>query len=746
MAIVLIAAVVAGQAIALIDAELRPAVLRVSLVVLNAVGVFFSVKAARHAAGPLTWRLIAASRVLSLVSGIWYALYSITGSTGWQWAGALGGMAMFVCLAIAATTVSVARVRGAQRWGFVAEVATVFFSGLMLAWYFVLAPAAARPGLRWLLDLGSVASQLMALAAVTAVLLRGAVTRLTQPLTVLFAGTLLYAVSYSAFSAATLHGSRAQNSFLLCAALITASLLMTVAAILASSPATAVPPDRTRILRIPPWLTHLPYVGVGLGNTLMLVVTVRQHALALWGGLSIIQTAMTTALAVRQIISLRESRRLNETDPLTGLANLTGLHDALQQALQRQKQPAVMLLDLDGFKQVNDRYGHDVGDRLLIEFARLLRDETRHGDVAARIGGDEFVVVLEDVSQDDKAVTVAERILASLDANPVPAGSDTITIKASIGLATARPDDTAEDLKRRADLAMYESKRSGNHGWKVWDPAMTDRRTRDTMVGDALLQAVGTDQFTVVYQPVVDLGTRRPVGMEALLRWQHPQLGAVSPMEFIPIAERIGVIHQLGMSVLRETCEQLQRWRTESTERADLHAAVNISAIQLKEPLFLNDVLRVLTQTGLPAEALNLEITESAIVDEDFAIPVLEELRRHGIKIAIDDFGTGYSSLHQLTQLPVDVLKIDRSFVAKLDSTTRGAAVAEAIIRLAQVLCMNTLAEGVETAAQATELQLLGCHLAQGYLFAKPLTAQQLTTFLNQGNTTSALSPNPPAN
>ena len=407
-----------------------------------------------------------------------------------------------------------------------------------------------------------------------------------------------------------------------------------------------------------------------------------------------------------------------------------------------------MLLDLDGFKQVNDRYGHDVGDRLLIEFARLLRDQTRHGDVAARIGGDEFVVVLEDAIEDTKAMAVAERILASLAANPMPAGSDEITIRASIGLATACPDDTAEGLKRRADLAMYESKRSGSHGWKLWNPAMTDRRTRDTMVGDALLQAVGTDQLTVVYQPVVDLGTHRPVGMEALLRWQHPQLGAVSPMEFIPIAERIGIIHQLGMTVLRQTCEQLQRWRTQSAEHVGLHAAVNISAIQLKESLFLHDVLGVLTATGLPSEALILEITESAIVDEESAIPVLEELRRHGIKIAIDDFGTGYSSLHQLTQLPVDVLKIDRSFVAKLDSTTRGAAVAvaEAIIRLAQVLGMHTLAEGVETAAQATELQLLGCHLAQGYLFAKPLTAQQLTAFLAQGNTNSALSIDPPAN
>ncbi|GAA3908212.1 putative bifunctional diguanylate cyclase/phosphodiesterase [Actinoplanes auranticolor] len=410
-------------------------------------------------------------------------------------------------------------------------------------------------------------------------------------------------------------------------------------------------------------------------------------------------------------------------DPLTGLANRAGLDARLTEAVGRRTDIALLLIDLDDFKLVNDVHGHAAGDAMLTEFAQILLAGVRAGDVAARIGGDEFVVLVTGVTSPDQAVAAAQRILAMAAAAPVHLGDDLLPVRASVGVATSRPDDTPKELLRRADIAMYQAKHLGTHGIQLHDPSMSDRRAADAQLGEDLAGASERGELHVLYQPLVDLADARPVGVEALVRWHHPRLGVVSPTRFIPIAERSGTIADIGLWVLETACRQVVEW-------GDLYVSVNLSPRQLPEESLVADVLGVLARTGLAPDRLCLEITESALVDESAGIAKLRALRDHGIHVAIDDFGTGYSSLHYLTRLPVDILKIDRSFVAQLDGTPEGSGITEAILRLSQVLHLKTVAEGIENAEQAAELQLLGCGIGQGYLFARPLPPADLFELL----------------
>jgi EAL domain-containing protein (putative c-di-GMP-specific phosphodiesterase class I) len=332
-------------------------------------------------------------------------------------------------------------------------------------------------------------------------------------------------------------------------------------------------------------------------------------------------------------------------------------------------------------------------------------------------------------------VTVVHRILTVAAATPVRLDGEAVPIRASVGIATGGAGDGAKELLRRADVAMYTAKRSGTHGWQLYDASMVDRRARDAELAEHLRGALADDQFQVLYQPLVELADGRITGVEALLRWHHPKLGSVPPIEFIPIAERSEVINAIGLWVLEQACRQVTAWQERSPE---LRASVNLSPRQLQEPGLVEDVRAVLARTGLPAERLTLEVTESAMVDQEMAVPALRALRTLGVRIAIDDFGTGYSSLHYLTRLPVDSLKIDRSFVSELNGTPEGAAVTEAIVRLSQVLQLNTVAEGIETAGQAAELSDLGCRFGQGYLYARPVPAADLEAMLSVGLTASA--------
>ncbi|MFI5491199.1 putative bifunctional diguanylate cyclase/phosphodiesterase [Actinoplanes sp. NPDC051859] len=411
-------------------------------------------------------------------------------------------------------------------------------------------------------------------------------------------------------------------------------------------------------------------------------------------------------------------------DPLTGLANRAGLDDRLARTVGVRDDVALLLIDLDDFKLVNDAYGHAAGDLMLTRIAEILGSSVRAEDVAARIGGDEFVVLLTDVPDADSALAAAQRILATAAASPVQLGDDVMPVRASVGVTTARPGDTPKDLLRRADIAMYQAKNLGTHGVQLHDPSMSDARAAEAQLGDDLAGALERGELTVLYQPLVDLSDSRPIGVEALVRWHHPELGMVSPNRFIPIAERNGLINTLGLWVLREACQQVVGWDS------DTYVSVNLSPRQLQEQTLVADVLTVLQLTGLEPGRLVLEITESALVDDVAAITMLAEFRAHGIRVAIDDFGTGYSSLHYLTRLPVDILKIDRSFVAELNGTPEGAGITEAILRLSHALHLTTVAEGIETTEQATELQMLGCGIGQGYLFAEPLPVEKMASLL----------------
>jgi diguanylate cyclase (GGDEF)-like protein len=463
-----------------------------------------------------------------------------------------------------------------------------------------------------------------------------------------------------------------------------------------------------------------------LGYALLAVAAVRSGAVV-WMGLVAGSVVMTFGVAARQVIALRENHELIVTDSLTQLANRTRLRTALDRAVARGgrtgRRTAVLLIDLNGFKQLNDAYGHEAGDELLVAFGAVLRRSVRASDTPARLGGDEFVVVLAELAGAHEAVAVAERILAEA-ARPVTVAGRSHAIRASIGIAVSDPERPTppNELLHRADQAMYAAKRKHPHGWQLWGvDGAGDDELRADLVAD-----VAAGQFTVMYQPIVDLRRGDLVAVEALARWEHPVRGPVPPSTFIPLAEEAGVVHELGMCVLEQAARQVRRWQRRLPAGRALRLSVNVSAYQLGRDTLAAEVAEVLARTGFDPRHLVVEITETEVVDDDAALPQLTALRAAGTRIALDDFGTGYSSLRHLTRLPVDVLKLDRCFVAELNGETEGSAVAEAVIRLAQVLRLETVAEGIEKPAQATELTLLGCHSAQGYHFAAPLAPERV--------------------
>ncbi|GAB7039599.1 MULTISPECIES: putative bifunctional diguanylate cyclase/phosphodiesterase [Catenuloplanes] len=726
--ILLVVVVAVGQIASFADPDLRVPIFGASLLLLDALGIGYSLRAARYGA-PLTWRITAAGRALSLSMSVCFAVDSVQPSLAWWWAGALSGLTMFATLTAAALSASVRRLRGRERIAFAAELLTVFSCAFILVWQLVLAPAFLTPaGYRWVFEIGFGLGNLLLSVVIGTLLLRGAGRGLGEPITLLLWGMMSWAVADIVFSSIRINGGDPSESPGAVLALTSASLLMTVAAMRTDSAARA---DAGVTWSTPPiWSLHLPYIGVALGSVVLVAITIEDQAFATWGGLILAQSAMTIAVMLRQLVSLRNSRDAGSTDPLTGLANLAGLRAGLRRATGRF---GILLIDLDDFKPVNDRYGHETGNLLLTHVADTLRGTVRSTDIAARVGGDEFVIVLFDLDGSSalaEASAVAERVLAAFAATPIEVGEHRIFAHASIGVAVSTGDEDPKAVQHRADLAMYEAKRNDKHGWRAYDPSMTDQRTRESILADLLEHAVEAGQLGVHYQPIVDLATGRTVGVEALARWQHPDFGFLPPSEFVPIAERSNLIHAIGMHVLAEAAGQVRAWQ--ARQHTDpLQLSVNLSPRQLLKHDIVTDVVAVLERTGLSPAHLTLEITETAIVDTERAAPILARFRALGVRIAIDDFGTGYSSLQYLLGLPIDGLKIDRAFVTQLDSTTRGAAVAEAVVRLGQILGLDTVAEGIESPAQVAELQLLGCTSGQGYLFSPPRPAAEIEDSLN---------------
>jgi diguanylate cyclase (GGDEF)-like protein/PAS domain S-box-containing protein len=423
-------------------------------------------------------------------------------------------------------------------------------------------------------------------------------------------------------------------------------------------------------------------------------------------------------------------------DALTGLANRILFQERVTHALSvRQRghggQVAVLFIDLDDFKVINDTMGHGVGDELLVAVAQRLSGALRGHDTAARLGGDEFAALIEDVTDPAEIDTIAERVVRAL-AEPFLVGPDgaVVNTAASVGIATTDDADNASDLLRQADLALYVAKADGKGLWRRYRPEFHAAMKERMEIRSDLEKAVQDNSFEVHYQPIVDLETGTAAGFEALIRWRHPTRGLVSPGTFIEIAEETGLILPIGAWVLEEALASAARWQCLDTQRNAPYVSVNVSVRQFREPGFVERVRAALTRTGAPAGSVLLEITESLLLRSDDTIfEDLTALRRLGVRIAIDDFGTGYSSLSYLRQFPIDVLKIDKSFIDDIGSPQQRALV-DAIVRLAETLNLKVIAEGVETEAQREVLARMGCPHGQGYLFSRPLPLSEAVGWL----------------
>jgi diguanylate cyclase (GGDEF)-like protein/PAS domain S-box-containing protein len=466
-----------------------------------------------------------------------------------------------------------------------------------------------------------------------------------------------------------------------------------------------------------------------------------RHPRGLWQHVEVIGSNLVDDRRVGGIVltirSIEERRALTEQlrhqafhDALTGLANRSLFRDRVGHALSRRRSAesasvAVMLLDLDDFKLVNDSMGHQAGDRLLVTVAERLRACLRPMDTAARLGGDEFAVLLEDVRGVEGAIEVAERIIDLLRL-PVLLGGNEVFVHASVGIATNGEGTGTEDLLRDADLAMYAAKAKGKGSYEVFRPSLHAATMERMQLTADLQQAIDRGQLVVHFQPIVDLVDGGVAGLEALLRWRHPERGLLPPDAFVPLAEDSGLIVPIGQWVLAEACKHANHWAAANAD-APTWVSVNLSARQLAQPDLVDQVRRMLADQGLPPQLLVLELTESLLMqDTEATIAKLHDLKAVGVRLAIDDFGTGYSSLSYLRRFPVDILKVGKSFIDGLVGKPGEGALAEAIINLGHTLQLATVAEGVASAEQASKLRALACRYAQGFYFFEPLPPEEV--------------------
>ena len=436
-------------------------------------------------------------------------------------------------------------------------------------------------------------------------------------------------------------------------------------------------------------------------------------------------------------IAEADLRRAALHDRLTGLCNRALLVDRIEQSLARaNREPdygfAILFFDFDHFKVVNDSLGHRVGDALLVRIARRLRQEIRQNDTAARLGGDEFVVLIDDTHGLNDAQEKAKSFLEIL-ARPHSIEGKEVVSTASIGLVSSEMGyRSADDMLRDADSALYQAKANGRAQFCVFDAKMHRSAIERLRTESELRLACEAQQFTLVYQPVVDLRSGQVDGFEALVRWEHPTRGRLAPDQFIGIAEETGLIVALGDWVLQEAARQLQEWRRERPSDRPVTVNVNLSRRQIGAPKLLSNLRSLIQHYAIEPGTLKLEITETTVMDErSNAVPILEKIQALGIPIAMDDFGTGHSSLAFLHRFPIDILKIDKSFIRELDRKPEPTAMIGAILTLARDLSIDVVAEGIETEAQLAQLHRMGCDYGQGYLFAKPLEAKEVIPFMN---------------
>jgi diguanylate cyclase (GGDEF)-like protein len=416
-------------------------------------------------------------------------------------------------------------------------------------------------------------------------------------------------------------------------------------------------------------------------------------------------------------------------DPLTDLPNRSLFTDRLDQSLRRARRSgerlAMLYLDLDRFKNINDSMGHTVGDRLLRAVAERLRARTRASDTVARLGGDEFVILLPQIANPSDVFATAERVLRGFH-EPFSIREREFFVTASIGIGVYPEDgDSCVALVRNADLAMYHAKRLGGDRFQLFSSEMHEDVIQRVQLENHLRRALELRQLNLCYQPMVDAATGCLTGAEALLRWDHPDMGAVSPMRFIPLAEETGLIFPIGEWVLQHACRQAKVWQQRGL--AGIYASVNVSARQLTDSGFPGHLSRILTEAGIGGDALTIEITENTLMSASGqAVAMLRDLKDTGVRISIDDFGTGYSSLSYLKRFPIDTLKIDRSFVVDLPHDRESVAIARSIVALAKNLGLQVLAEGVENRSQLEFLTAAGCDKIQGFYFSRPVSPDQI--------------------
>jgi diguanylate cyclase (GGDEF)-like protein len=451
----------------------------------------------------------------------------------------------------------------------------------------------------------------------------------------------------------------------------------------------------------------------------------------------------------KSVVSLADITELKEAerqiyhqafhDTLTNLPNRALFMEHLSMALKRAKRRdnyyfAVLYLDIDRFKLVNDSLGHSVGDRLIAAFANRIQESLRDLDILARFGGDEFVILLEDIENSEYASGVADRLQQELK-RPFNVEGKEVFAPASFGVVlNTRDYDDPEGIIRDADAAMYHAKENGKAQYKIFDKTLHKKALHLLERETDLRKAVNRDEFENHYQPIVDLQTASLVGFEALIRWNHPQLGLIYPGSFISIAEETGLIVPITKLIAQRACADLCRWQNQLKEELKLTMNINISSKHFLSPTLLDDIKDILYQTGMPPDQLKLEITETALMeDADETIRLVHRLKELGLHLVIDDFGTGYSSLSYLQRLPIDTLKVDRSFVSRIQSEPDGNRnIVEAIISLAHRLKMIVVAEGVETEEQFAILLEMNCQYGQGYLFSKPLSKSKIDKLIHR--------------
>ncbi|HEX4950372.1 MAG TPA: EAL domain-containing protein [Blastocatellia bacterium] len=416
-------------------------------------------------------------------------------------------------------------------------------------------------------------------------------------------------------------------------------------------------------------------------------------------------------------------------DDLTGLPNRAAFMERLRRSLERARFDdeyvfAVLFLDLDRFKIINDSLGHRVGDQMLLEIARRLGTTLRPSDMVARLGGDEFVVLIDHLREERDVAYVAERVQKILSV-PIPLDEREVFTTVSIGITlSSSQSECAEDLLREADTAMHRAKLNGKARFEIFDPQMREQAMRLMQLESDLRRALSRNEFVLYYQPIFSFETGRLAGFESLIRWNHPEKGFIGPGEFIPIAEDNGMINPIGRWVLQESCRQMRDWQKKFSGKLPLTISVNLSGKQFSQPNLIEIIAGILKDTELPAPFLKLEITETVIMENaDSAADMLNELKALGSQLAIDDFGTGYSSFSHLHRFPIDTLKIDRAFVSRMDVSLESSEIVRTILTLAHNLKMSVVAEGVETASQIKQLRSLGCDYGQGYYFHRPMAA-----------------------